>query len=163
MLLNKTPLFLTLINGKIAQDFTTDYQIDQIFGSSNLDYYEKNGTEYLRIYKEYVEVEDYTKSYSYEETFEINPQNNAIQRLKVEPATEDEIQAHFNMKWAEIRVDRNAKLRESDMESMIYLPDFWSQKTEEYRQSWLTYRQALRDITHSTSNPYDVVWPTKPI
>jgi hypothetical protein len=29
-------------------------------------------------------------------------------------------------------------------------------------QSWLDYRQALRDLPQTFSNPDEIVWPTKP-
>lgn len=56
-----------------------------------------------------------------------------------------------------IRNRRNYKLKESDMYA---LPDF--PITQEKRNEWLSYRQALRDITEQPNFPDNVLWPTKP-
>ena len=58
-------------------------------------------------------------------------------------------------KWADIRSKRNELLAKTD----------WTQArdvTLSNDSSWQTYRQQLRDLPASTSNPDDVVWPTKP-
>ena len=36
------------------------------------------------------------------------------------------------------------------------------EKGESVPEEWVTYRQALRDITESYTSLEDVVWPTKP-
>lgn len=33
--------------------------------------------------------------------------------------------------------------------------------TEEQRQSWADYRQALRDVTEQSGYPFNIVWPVK--
>lgn len=58
-------------------------------------------------------------------------------------------------KWADIRLQRDELLAKTD----------WTQArdvTLSNDSSWQTYRQQLRDLPASTSNPDDVVWPTKP-
>ncbi|WP_017071673.1 phage tail assembly chaperone [Vibrio chagasii] len=59
-------------------------------------------------------------------------------------------------RWTEIRAIRDAKLKAADklLETAI---DTGSDETI-FRQ----YRQALRDIPQTYSNPEDVVWPQKP-
>lgn len=57
--------------------------------------------------------------------------------------------------WDEIRGVRTMFLVESDY---TQLPDF----PEAKKQEWATYRQLLRDIPQTYSNPQDVIWPTKP-
>ena len=66
-----------------------------------------------------------------------------------------------------LREKRNQMLAESDMHA---LPDF-PHPTQETRQAWLSYRQALRDVmqnntpTLATTLELDessVVWPVKP-
>ncbi|CAK1801222.1 Phage tail protein [Vibrio crassostreae] len=59
-------------------------------------------------------------------------------------------------RWAEIREIRDAKLKVADnlLETAI---DTGSDETV-FRQ----YRQALRDIPQTYTNPEDVVWPQKP-
>ena len=52
-----------------------------------------------------------------------------------------------------LRVNRNQKLIETD----------WMANNDvSMSLEWKTYRQQLRDITETYSNPSDVVWPTKP-
>ena len=55
----------------------------------------------------------------------------------------------------EVRVIRNKKLAETDW---TQLPDV----SETTRNSWSSYRQALRDITDNCTSLDDVVWPTTP-
>lgn len=61
------------------------------------------------------------------------------------------------MTWDMIRESRNYMLMNCDW---TVLPD--SPLTPEKKQEWITYRQALRDITETFSDPNDVVWPTSP-
>lgn len=58
--------------------------------------------------------------------------------------------------WEEIRTQRNNLLHESDWST---LPDAQPKPNKE---TWLTYRQALRDITQTYSSPEAVIWPQKP-
>lgn len=55
----------------------------------------------------------------------------------------------------EIRLDRNTLLVKSDWTQM---PD--SPLSQEQKQAWADYRQALRDIT--TQDIDNIVWPEKP-
>ena len=55
------------------------------------------------------------------------------------------------------RRKRNNLLKQSDI---YMLPDF--PITELKRQEWVTYRQALRDITQQEGYPNNLVWPNKP-
>lgn len=56
-------------------------------------------------------------------------------------------------KLSELRIERNAKLAETDY---LALSD------QTLTESMTTYRQALRDITDTYSSLDDVVWPEKP-
>lgn len=66
----------------------------------------------------------------------------------------------------QLREERNKKLLETDKYTSI--PD-WPHASEEVKQAWITYRQALRDLP-STSTPQldengnltNVTWPTPP-
>lgn len=60
-------------------------------------------------------------------------------------------------KWLNIRHHRNLLLRETDWSQ---LPDAPIDETEKPR--WATYRQNLRDLPQSTSDPDLVVWPNRP-
>lgn len=57
--------------------------------------------------------------------------------------------------WDNIRAERNYKLLETDW---VFTPDSPVQDT----QSWITYRQALRDVPQTFSTPESVVWPQRP-
>ena len=55
--------------------------------------------------------------------------------------------------WASIRTQRDAKLAESD----------WMANSDVTMSSaWKTYRQALRDLPASESDPDDITWPDEP-
>lgn len=56
--------------------------------------------------------------------------------------------------WVRLRNQRNAKLAESDYMSYSDSPTMSS--------AWKTYRQALRDLPASESDPDDITWPTEP-
>lgn len=58
--------------------------------------------------------------------------------------------------WDAIKEQRDQLLKESDW---IGATDAQPKPSKE---AWLTYRQALRDITKTFSSPEAVVWPTKP-
>lgn len=57
---------------------------------------------------------------------------------------------------SEVRHERNQRLRACDW---TQIPD--SALVAQTKQQWVTYRQALRDITNQT-DPFNIVWPTKP-
>jgi hypothetical protein len=67
--------------------------------------------------------------------------------------------------WEQVIKERNQKLCESDHYA---LPDY-PHATNEIKQAWLDYRQALRDFTLTAEptvnqhNEIEVEWPTKPI
>lgn len=64
-------------------------------------------------------------------------------------------------KWKKIREERNLRLSESDTESMILFSDYWANQSEEYKTTWVNYRQALRDVTLQ-EDPYNIDWPIHP-
>ena len=57
-----------------------------------------------------------------------------------------------------LRHERNRKLTATDKYT---IPD-WPHPTEEAKQAWLDYRQALRDIPSNTTDPENPVWPSVP-
>lgn len=70
-------------------------------------------------------------------------------------ATDAQITEAYNRdRWADIRLERNRLIAQSDYLAL--------QDTAEMTQEWTDYRQALRDITSSVSDPDDVVWPSEP-
>ena len=59
--------------------------------------------------------------------------------------------------WAKFRDSRNRKHNQSDWTQRKDTPLSTSKKTE-----WQTYRQALRDLPTSTTDPRSPSWPSKP-
>lgn len=41
-------------------------------------------------------------------------------------------------------------------------PIWYDSMTEQQRQEWADYRQALLDITSQPNYPHDIIWPVKP-
>jgi len=60
--------------------------------------------------------------------------------------------------WNTIRNERNKRLRDTDKYT---IPD-WPHPTEDVKQAWLDYRQALRDLPTNTEDPSNPVWPIAP-
>ena len=58
--------------------------------------------------------------------------------------------------WEEIRAQRDQLLTQSDWTTLL------DAQPKPNKEAWLTYRQALRDITKTYSFPEAVIWPTKP-
>lgn len=59
--------------------------------------------------------------------------------------------------WDDIRIERDNLLAASDWTRMDDAP-----LTTEQRDAWAAYRQALRDIPQTFTDPNEVVWPTAP-
>jgi len=66
-------------------------------------------------------------------------------------------------KLIEVRAKRDKLLLSSDEESRIIYSDFWESQTDQYKNAWLAYRQTLRDLPASAEDPFDIVWPSKPV
>lgn len=56
--------------------------------------------------------------------------------------------------WHTVRGQRNTRLSESDW---TQLPDAQVDKEE-----WAAYRQTLRDITNTSTDPFNITWPAPP-
>jgi hypothetical protein len=61
-------------------------------------------------------------------------------------------------KWKELRTERNKRIAQTDYLATIDYPH----ATEEVKQAWLDYRQALRDLPANTTDPENPVWPLAP-
>jgi len=72
--------------------------------------------------------------------------------VKVESTTSDEQTALINQQWANIRFERDRKLKDTDWRASSDLT---------LSDAWKTYRQALRDVP-TQSDPYNIAWPTEP-
>ncbi len=73
-----------------------------------------------------------------------------IAKLNASQPTDEEILAE---KWKYVRRERNSLLAASD----------WRASTDvTLSDDWKTYRQALRDVPSSQTDPDNITWPTKP-
>jgi len=57
-------------------------------------------------------------------------------------------------RWERIRIWRNKLLKDSDSRMVEDAP--WD------KSAWATYRQALRDLPTTVSDPADIVFPSPP-
>lgn len=72
--------------------------------------------------------------------------------------TEEEMVATIRTEWEPIRKERNQLLADTDY---ITMADRWSTLSDEEKQAWSTYRQALRDIPQTFDLPWNVMFPNK--
>ena len=73
-------------------------------------------------------------------------------------ANEAAYRANFDsIVGAAVRTERDTKLTETDW---TQLAD--SQLTDEVKATWVTYRQALRDLPSASGFPHTMTWPNKP-
>jgi hypothetical protein len=56
--------------------------------------------------------------------------------------------------WAAIRAERDAKLTSCDWTQIADAPVDAA--------AWAAYRQALRDVPNTQTDPFNIVWPTPP-
>lgn len=86
-------------------------------------------------------------------------EDNFVYTITVEQLTEEELLAIFNNKALEIRSIRNTILsQEVDKINAIR----WEAMTEEKKEEWRVYRQALLDIPLQETFPLEVIWPVQP-
>jgi hypothetical protein len=82
-------------------------------------------------------------------------ENGVPQRVyKFTPYKPGELQG----RWASLRMKRDKLLSDSDITQLADYPI-----SPQLRAQWVTYRQALRDMTSQSEDPQMIVWPTAPI
>ena len=79
-----------------------------------------------------------------------------VQTYSITDADEETINKRREIKWSEVRSNRDSLLSECDWTQFNDSPISGSTLID-----WQTYRQSLRDITNQ-STPYDITWPNKP-
>ena len=67
------------------------------------------------------------------------------------------LQAKTAQAWTALRTQRNRLLQQSDW---VALTD--AHLSQDKKDAWFTYRQALRDLPDETTNPLDAEWPPAP-
>ncbi len=69
-----------------------------------------------------------------------------------------ELRNATNSAWAQLRVDRDLMLSDSDKKIMP-----WLEKGVPAPEAWQKYRQALRDLPQTTEDPFHILWPREPL
>lgn len=69
----------------------------------------------------------------------------------------DKTQANLHEEWNSFRRERNNRLAICDWTQFRDSP-----LTQEKQDEWAAYRQALRDLPTTVTDPTDVTWPTSP-
>ena len=82
--------------------------------------------------------------------------NEVVEYQQKRKKTESELQDEKSIRLTDVVVRRDTALKETDWTQLPDVPF-----SEERRQKWAEYRQALRDITQYT-DPDEVIWPQKP-
>jgi len=59
----------------------------------------------------------------------------------------------------QLRIDRDVLLAQTDIN---VIADRWATMSAVTQTAWASYRQSLRDLPASTSDPLNPVWPVKP-
>lgn len=101
------------------------------------------------------DTDDYTK-----DVIEVTPilsGSTYVQTYELHDASEYTVQKRLEVQWGEVREKRNKLLSESDWTQFQDSPISDTKLTE-----WQTYRQTLRDITTTQTDPFDIIWPPKP-
>ena len=77
-----------------------------------------------------------------------------VSTKRVVELTEWELSKKQESKWSRVRTTRNELLKESD----------WTQVADSPcdTAAWASYRQALRDLPSTNTDPAALVWPTAP-
>lgn len=76
--------------------------------------------------------------------------------VNVENKTPEELQQTYDVQWSVVRSERDTKLSSCDWTQLPDVP-----LTPEQKAEWVSYRQALRDVT-SQPDPFNIVWPVAP-
>jgi hypothetical protein len=79
-----------------------------------------------------------------------------VQTYEITDADTETINKRREIKWSEVRSNRDSLLSECDWTQFNDSPISGSTLID-----WQTYRQSLRDITNQ-STPYDITWPNRP-
>jgi len=92
-----------------------------------------------------------------DDDLEVYPDCTVISGNSANIVDQEKFDEHRAGKWNEIRLIRNNVIATTD----------WTQLgdaalTAEEVTAWQTYRTELRDMIDEDSNPFSVVWPTKP-
>lgn len=80
------------------------------------------------------------------------------QQWDVIPLSEKDQEIKWYQQKGKVREDRGRRLAECDW---TQLPD--APLSADQKETWVVYRQALRDITEQAGFPFNVTWPNRPV
>ena len=80
-------------------------------------------------------------------------QSGKAYNVKVESTTADEQSNLINAEWVFVRMKRDNLLKETDWRASSDLT---------LSDAWKTYRNDLRQIPQTQTDPFNIVWPTIP-
>lgn len=88
------------------------------------------------------------------------PNDNTFLPPTIDPVLEQQYQMVRKAEaWYMLRAMRNELLVESDV---WVLPDRWATYTQDEKIAWTLYRQALRDLPATVTDPFNYDMPQKP-
>ena len=85
-----------------------------------------------------------------------------IYTVAVEAKTQEDLDADTAAQAAKVRADRDRRLAECDWVTLKAIDASNDGLGIQLPQVWMTYRQALRDITAQAGFPWNVTWPDAP-
>ena len=98
---------------------------------------------------------------TFEKAVEVTPVKDEYGRWRqtwaVQPMTASEVVARTEQEWAAVRNMRGWKLASTDWTQIADAP-----LTDEQRVAWSAYRQDLRDLPQTQTDPFNIVWPQVP-
>ena len=96
---------------------------------------------------------DYTKPTQKLTKVDAYVDSGKVYNVKVESTTTEEQTALTTEQWAEVRMERDMLLQGTDWRASSDLT---------LSDEWKTYRQALRDLPSTQSDPFNITYPTAP-
>jgi Phage tail assembly chaperone protein len=121
--------------------FTSDGPTDEFLLANN--------AKRVNLYKDYDSLTECL------ETVEPYIEGDWVYRVSVRALTDEEVQTRKDSAMQQIRATRNQLLATSDWTQLVDTP-------EAIKSAWVTYRQALRDLPSTITEPRTFsAWPTK--
>ena len=102
---------------------------------------------------ELVQTLSYTEPTQKLSTVDAYVEGGKAYNVKVESTTTDEQTALRAQEWTRVRSRRNNLLQESDWRASSDLT---------LSDDWKNYRNELRQIPQTQTDPYNIAWPTEP-
>jgi hypothetical protein len=151
-------IFAKIENGEVVQYPIFDGYLTQIFPDLQLPITESTPLPegYVIVYEDQEPIFDWQYQW-HEVTPTLGADGRWMKTYQSIPLTEEEKQGHIIFLSRQIREKRNTLLLLSDWTQLSDSP-----LTAEKKAEFVTYRQALRDISSQEGFPINVTWPQLP-